>query len=137
MRIAYFDCFSGISGDMTLGALIACGVPEGELRDQLSRLDLSGWELEVKETEQNGIGATDVTVRITEEQGHGRHLYHIEEILQKGSLPESVQKRALEVFTHLANAEMLDRLEPISAAGGFKLPRVCTPEELMGVSTYE
>ncbi len=38
---------------------------------------------------------------------------------------------------HLANAQILDRLEPIAAAGGFKLPRVCTPEELMGVSTYE
>lgn len=39
--------------------------------------------------------------------------------------------------THLANAEILDRLEPISIAAGFKLPRVCTPEELMGISTYE
>lgn len=39
--------------------------------------------------------------------------------------------------THLANAQILDRLEPIAATGGFKLPRVCTPEELMGVSMYE
>ena len=38
---------------------------------------------------------------------------------------------------HLANAQILDRLEPIAAAVGFKLPRVCTPEELMGVSSYE
>jgi hypothetical protein len=38
---------------------------------------------------------------------------------------------------HLANAQLLDRLEPIAAAAGFKLPRVCTPEELMGVSAYE
>jgi hypothetical protein len=38
---------------------------------------------------------------------------------------------------HLANAQILDRLDPIAAAGGFKLPRVCTPEELMGVSMYE
>lgn len=39
--------------------------------------------------------------------------------------------------THLANAQILDRLDPIATAGGFKLPRVCTPEELMGVSLYE
>jgi hypothetical protein len=39
--------------------------------------------------------------------------------------------------THLANAQLLDRLEPIAATAGFKLPRVCTPEELMGVSAYE
>jgi len=39
--------------------------------------------------------------------------------------------------THLANAQILDRLEPIAAAGGSKLPRVCTPEELMGISMYE
>lgn len=38
---------------------------------------------------------------------------------------------------HLANAQILDRLEPIAAASGFKLPRVCTPEELMGMSLYE
>ena len=105
MAIAYFDCFSGISGDMTLGALLACGVSEDDFRQELARLKLAGWELEVQETEQNGIGATDVTVKITEEQGHGRHLYHIEEILQKSELPQPVQNKALEVFTHLANAE--------------------------------
>jgi hypothetical protein len=38
---------------------------------------------------------------------------------------------------HLANAQILDQLEPIATAAGFKLPRVCTPEELMGVSTYD
>ncbi len=41
------------------------------------------------------------------------------------------------IRTHLANAQLLDRLEPIAATAGFKLPRVCTPEELMGVSAYE
>ena len=81
MHIAYFDCFSGISGDMTLGALLACGVAEDDLRARLSRLTLPGWKLDIAETSKNGIGATDVTVTVTEEQGHGRHLYHIEEIL--------------------------------------------------------
>ena len=90
---------------MSLGALLACGASEDALRESLAGLNLSGWELEVRETEQNGIGAVDVTIRVTEEQGHGRHLYHIEEILQKSSLSESVQDRALQVFTHLANAE--------------------------------
>jgi uncharacterized protein (TIGR00299 family) protein len=105
LKIAYFDCFSGVSGDMTLGALLACGASEEGLRNSLAGLNLTGWELDVRETEQNGIGAVDVTVRVTEEQGHGRHLYHIEEILQKSSLADSVRERALQVFTHLANAE--------------------------------
>ncbi len=105
MRIAYFDCFSGVSGDMTLGALLACGVPEERLRAELDRLKLPGWRLDVVETERNGIGAVDVTVTLTEPQGHGRHLHHIAEILDHSDLPDAVRQKALAVFTRLAEAE--------------------------------
>ena len=105
MRIAYFDCFSGVSGDMTLGALLACGVETEWLQEALQRLNLPGWRLEVAPTSQNGIGATDVTVAITEEQGHGRHLHHIEEILSTSDIDPAIQAKALAVFTQLADAE--------------------------------
>ncbi len=105
MHIAYFDCFSGISGDMTLGALLACGIDADEFRAELTKLRLSGWELDIEKTSKNGIGATDVTVRVTEKQSHGRHLHDIKEILAASDLPGSVRIRAAAVFRRLAEAE--------------------------------
>jgi pyridinium-3,5-bisthiocarboxylic acid mononucleotide nickel chelatase len=61
-RIAYFDCFAGISGDMTLGALIAAGVDEDELRRGLESLGLPGWELRTRRVQKHAITATDVEV---------------------------------------------------------------------------
>lgn len=105
MRVAYFDTFSGISGDMTLGALLACGGDEAHLRRELSKLKITGWKLDIASTSKNGIGATDVTVSLTEPQGHGRHLHHIEEILTASDIAPSVKERALKIFTRLAEAE--------------------------------
>jgi uncharacterized protein (DUF111 family) len=61
-RLAYFDCFAGISGDMTLGALIAAGVDEDELRRGLESLGLPGWELRTRRVRKHAITATDVEV---------------------------------------------------------------------------
>ena len=105
MRIAYFDCFSGVSGDMTLGALIACGVSVDDLKADLARLNLPGWELKADSVSRNGIGAIDVTVSLTQKQGHGRHLHHIEEILNAADIPADVRAKARDVFRRLAVAE--------------------------------
>ena len=104
-RLLYFDCFSGISGDMTLGALLACGADEERLRSELAKLKLPGWQLSIAETSRNGIGATDVTVNLTAEQGHGRHLHHIEEILNASEIAQPIREKALAVFRRLAEAE--------------------------------
>lgn len=105
MRVAYFDCFSGISGDMSLGALIACGVDPDDLRADLDRLSLPGWRLDVADIERGGIRATDVTVVQTREQTHGRHLSDILAILDGADLPDAVREHARTVFTRLATAE--------------------------------
>ncbi len=106
MKIAYFDCFSGVSGDMTLGALLACGADEAEFRARLGALDVPGYELSVQRVAREGITATDVDVRLLEsEQGHGRHLSDIAAILEASSLPTAVKRNALAVFTRLADAE--------------------------------
>ena len=68
---AYFDCFSGISGDMTLGALIDLGAPVDWLQNELSRLPLNGFKLKAKPLMRNGIQVTLVTVEI-ENSGHSR-----------------------------------------------------------------
>ena len=106
MRIAYFDCFSGVSGDMTLGALLACGADETELRERLGTLNVPGYELRVTRVTRQGITATDVDVHLNEaEQGHERHLSDIAAILESSALPPGVRQKALVVFTRLADAE--------------------------------
>lgn len=106
MKIAYFDCFSGVSGDMTLGALLDCGADEARFRDDLAKLAVPGYELVIQKVKREGITATDVDVRLVEkDQGHGRHLSDIAAILAASSLPARVTEQALSVFTRLADAE--------------------------------
>jgi len=106
MKAAYFDCFSGVSGDMTLGALLACGADEALFRQRLGALNVSGYELVVRRVAREGIMATDVDVRLLEaDQGHGRHLSDITAILDRSSLPPRVTRDALAVFARLADAE--------------------------------
>lgn len=108
MKVAYFDClFSGVSGDMTLAALLACdGSDEAEFRRGLAALNVPGYELVIERVKREGITATDVDVRLLErDQGHGRHLVDIAAILKASSLSPRVQEQALAVFTRLADAE--------------------------------
>ncbi len=104
MRIAYFDCFSGISGDMTLGALVAAGVPFEELKSGLDTLGLSGYDLECRTVIKKGITAIKVDVIVREKQVF-RHLPQIEKIIQGSQLPERVKIDSLKVFRRLGEAE--------------------------------
>ncbi|MCJ7542844.1 MAG: LarC family nickel insertion protein, partial [Desulfobacterales bacterium] len=65
--IAYFDCFSGISGDMTLGAFFDLGVPVEWLQDRLETLPLTGFEVLVETVSRNGIQAKSVEVRVKDD----------------------------------------------------------------------
>jgi hypothetical protein len=106
MKVAYFDCFSGISGDMTLGALLACGADETEFRRQLATLKVPGYNLHISRRKVEGLMATDVDVELTEtDQGHGRHLSDIAAIYRDSALPQSVQDKAFAIFSRLADAE--------------------------------
>jgi len=106
MKIAYFDCFSGVSGDMTLGALLACGADEEEFRRQLAGLSVPGYDLHIQRVTRGGIAATDVDVVLHEsEAGHGRRLEDIAALLAESVLSEAVRRNALAVFTRLADAE--------------------------------
>lgn len=106
MKIAYFDCFSGVSGDMTLGALLACGADETLFRKELSALEVPGYDLVIRRVTRSGLAAADVEVRLREgQQGHGRHLSDIAQILETSNLPNRVKERSLAIFTRLADAE--------------------------------
>lgn len=104
MKIAYFDCFSGISGDMTLAALVSAGWSADELTALPARMRLDGASISVSETRRGPFVATQVQVRAEGKQPH-RHLRHIRDLLGAAELDPGVRERALEVFTRLAEAE--------------------------------
>jgi uncharacterized protein (TIGR00299 family) protein len=103
VRIAHFDCFSGISGDMTLGALLDTGVDVAAVRQGLDSLGLP-IQLHVQKIRKGGFAATQVHVETPHEHKH-RHLHHVEEILSKGQLTERQRDLALRIFRRLAEAE--------------------------------
>jgi uncharacterized protein (TIGR00299 family) protein len=105
MRTIYFDCFAGISGDMTLGALVAAGADARELKERLTLLDLKGYEIDFEEVDRSGIGATRAVVRTTKAEHHHRHLSDIGKIIEGSRLGDAVKERALKIFGRLAEAE--------------------------------
>ncbi len=104
MRIAYFDPFSGASGDMTLGALVDAGVDLDGIRAGLRGLDLDGYHLRAEPTSQHGIHGTRVTVELASDQP-ARGWRTIQSLIEASSLPPTVRTSALSVFHRLAEAE--------------------------------
>jgi pyridinium-3,5-bisthiocarboxylic acid mononucleotide nickel chelatase len=104
MKLAYFDCFSGISGDMTLGALVDAGCAVEHLRSELLGLQVPGWEMTAEKVWKNGMAATYVKV-VTEDQSKHRSLSAILEILEKSRLAPGVRERAGAIFRKLGEAE--------------------------------
>ena len=104
MKLAYFDCFSGISGDMTLGALVDAGCSLELLRSGLEGLQIPGWTISSEKVWKNGMAATFVRVA-TEDQAKHRSLSSILEIFDKAQLSESVRKNAAAIFRKLGEAE--------------------------------
>jgi hypothetical protein len=104
MNLAYFDCFSGISGDMTLGALIDAGCDVSHLRKELRSLQVSGWELTAEKVWKNGMAATYAKVKTEDHEKH-RSLSEILEILNKSQLAPQVRDRAGAIFEKLGEAE--------------------------------
>jgi pyridinium-3,5-bisthiocarboxylic acid mononucleotide nickel chelatase len=104
VRIAYFDCFSGISGDMCLAALVSAGWPAAELEALPARLRLEGVTARAGTARRGPFVATQVTVEVAAKQPH-RHLRHVEEMIEAAELDAGVKTRARQVFGRLADAE--------------------------------
>lgn len=103
-KLAYFDCFSGVAGDMTLAALVAAGWPAERLQALPGLLRLEGVTIAVTPVRRGAFAALHVDVQAPGKQPH-RHLHHIEAILDAADLPEPVRARARAVFRRLAEAE--------------------------------
>jgi len=106
MRILYYDCFAGISGDMNLGAMIDLGVDADVLKSELQKLRIEGFHLEIAQDLRRGISGTKATVIVEhpDNEKH-RHLHHVEEIINNSTLSETVKANSLKIFKLIAYAE--------------------------------
>ncbi|HEX7135815.1 MAG TPA: nickel pincer cofactor biosynthesis protein LarC, partial [Iamia sp.] len=111
-RLAWFHCFSGVAGDMALGALVDAGADLDEVEAIVRKVDVTGWELEAEPVLRSGVAATKVHVR-----GGGEHHHRtwrtLRELLDAAGLPDRVHARATATFALLARAEGgLHRTDP-------------------------
>jgi hypothetical protein len=104
MRIAYFDCFTGVSGDMILGALIDAGADLHELESELSKLKISGFTLKAEKTTRKGLSGTRFFVDADHSHAE-RHLTDIERIMDNSGLADDIKARAKSIFRDLAEVE--------------------------------
>jgi hypothetical protein len=130
MKIAYFDTFAGIAGDMVLGAFISAGVDTKEVKDELSKLGIGNWDLKIGKVVRSGITAAKVDVVVSGEiervndlgvdvnahpheqdephghhHGHGRSYLGIKYLIENSNLSDFVKSKSLNIFLKLAEAE--------------------------------
>ncbi len=104
MRSVYLDAFSGLSGDMLVGAMLGCGLEFAELKSALAGLPLSGYRVSMSHKTLSGIVAARFEVEVLEPQPE-RHLGEIRAVLEAAGMADAVKRRALAVFEALARAE--------------------------------
>ena len=105
MTIAYLDCFSGISGDMFLGALLDLGLPFEDLKNAIGSLPFHGYSIDCKKEMKNGLSATKFSVSVDEHHHIHRNLMDIEKIITAGKLSDDVKQRSIRIFRAIAEVE--------------------------------
>ncbi len=105
MKTLYLDCYSGIAGDMLLGALIDAGLDIKLLKKELDKLNLKGYKITAKKILKKGISATKFVVEITQKQHHERNIQDIFSIIDKSSLSEQIKQTSKKIFSKIADAE--------------------------------
>ena len=136
MKIAYFDCFSGASGDMLLGALVDAGLELGRLEAELRRLPLPDWSITAEKTKKKGIVATQVRVQSGEHHAH-RGLAEILRLIDQGleaGLSAPVAERASAIFRRLGEAEAKIHNVPVEQIHFHEVGAVDAIVDIVGAS---
>jgi pyridinium-3,5-bisthiocarboxylic acid mononucleotide nickel chelatase len=115
MKVAYFDCFSGVSGDMTLGALVDAGLDVTVLRDELAKLPVHAYRLESHVVKRNGLRGTKVNVLVDEDKQPARKYTDIVAMISGSDLAPEVQRDALDIFRRLGEVEAHLHHEPLES----------------------
>lgn len=133
MTVAYFDCFSGISGDMVLGALVDLGLDVDDLAGALSTLDLEDFEIEARMVNSYGLRATKVDV-VVPDSILVRTFNNIRDLIENSSLPERVKSTSLEIFMRVARAESIVHGKPIDQVHFHEVGAVDSIVDIVGAS---
>ncbi|MFO0948230.1 MAG: nickel pincer cofactor biosynthesis protein LarC [Planctomycetota bacterium] len=131
-RQLHFDCFSGISGDMALGALLDLGVPEEVIQETLGSLGLEG-KLVVEKTRKAGFAVTRITVDTPHQHAH-RHLSHILKILDQGKMTDGARTLAKRMFEKLGEAEAASHGIPVQKVHFHEVGAVDSIFDFVGVA---
>jgi len=133
MKVAYFDCFSGISGNMILGALIDLGLDIEELRAELSNLPLQGYQLEARRVAKQGISAIYVDV-VThgDEAETGRKLKDILNLIDQSALNEEIKGLSKQIFVRLGEAEAKIHNQDLSSVHFQEIGAIDTLIDILG-----
>jgi uncharacterized protein (TIGR00299 family) protein len=136
MRIAYFDCFSGISGDMCLGALVDAGVSIKELKKELEKISVRGYRLSARNVMRTNFKATKVDVSqpstISPRSSDIRRWKDIEKIIQKSSLSNNIKQRGLNIFKRIFESEAKVHGEPFHKVHLHEVGSVDTIIDVLG-----
>ncbi len=132
MKIAYFDCFAGISGDMALGALVDAGLSFDTLKHELEKLGLKEYTLTQRRVDKHGIMGTKIDVKTQEGHVH-RHLKDVLAIIQAGAISDAVKEKAGRVFQKLAEAEAKVHGTPIDHVHFHEVGAVDAIVDVVGV----
>ena len=105
MKIAYFDCFAGISGNMALAAVADAGIGPAGIREALAGLKLSGFRLHFSRRKEQGLAGLHFRVELTGRRSTRRNLEDITRLIRQSRLPPEVKAKSISVFAALARAE--------------------------------
>ena len=148
MKTLYLDCFAGISGDMFLGVLIDLGVSEDLLRQELTKLTLPHYSIAARRVVKQTIAA--VKFDCVEEQHHHHHEHRgfteIVNLITRSALPETVKRRAVNIFSRLGTAEAKIHGVPLAQIHFHEIGAVdsivdivgtCIALELLGITAVQ
>ncbi|OGP72316.1 MAG: TIGR00299 family protein [Deltaproteobacteria bacterium RBG_16_50_11] len=105
MRIAYFDCFSGASGDMILGSMVDAGLSPRLLRQELNKLHLPFVQIKMRKVMRGGIGGTQALVEGKGEKRHHRNLKEMLKVIDRSDLEPEIKEKSREIFKRIASVE--------------------------------
>jgi uncharacterized protein (TIGR00299 family) protein len=131
MKVAYFDCPAGASGDMILGALVDAGCPVAALEKALRMLDVSGWRLEAQPVERAGLRGTHLVVQ-TDPAAHFHDLASLLAPIERSELPVTVKARATGILRRLAEAESHVHRVPVEAVHFHEVGALDTLVDVVG-----
>ncbi len=144
-KILYFDCFSGISGDMAVAALLDLGIEKEKFLSQMEKLKLEGYQIRISSSTKNGIVGTDFSVLLEKENEHNEHNKHhehhvhrnindIEQIIEGSGLKENVVNMSKKIFRCVANAESKVHGKPIEKVHFHEVGAVDSIIDIVGFS---